>query len=120
MTDRVRKWKASGEVGLKRESYEVPKLQSCWHDDGFMPGPLGFRGGGGVAWSERSGVRGQEAEGLRGGGAQLQGRGLNLARAVMLINVARVNPTGKDQLLDRFLTGLNQQEFNEQQKSYLN
>ncbi len=46
-------------------------------------------------------------------GAQLQGLGLNLARAGRLINVARVNPTGKDQLLDSFLTGLNLHGFNE-------
>ncbi len=44
-------------------------------------------------------MRGHEAEGLGvGKGAQLEGLGLNLARAGRLIN-ARVSLTGKDQLL---------------------
>lgn len=68
-------------------------------------------GVGGVAGSERLGVRGHGAEGLRG--AQLQGLELNLARVGRLINVARVSPTGKDQLLDSFLTRLNQHGSNE-------
>lgn len=50
-----------------------------------------------------------------GQGAQLQDLGLSLARAGRLIRVACVNPTGKDQLWDSFLTGLNQHAFNEQQ-----
>lgn len=78
-------------------------------------------GVGGVAGSERLGVRGHWAEGIGGGGgAQLQGSGLNLARAGRLINVTRVSPTGKDQLLDSFLTRLNQRGFNEEQRSCLN
>lgn len=52
-----------------------------------MFGPPGFTG-----WGVLLDVRGQ-VSGVRGlgGGAQLQGSGLNLARAVRLINVARVS-----------------------------
>lgn len=52
-------------------------------------------GVGGVAGSKRSGVRGHRAEGWWGRRAQLQGSGLNLARAGRLINIERVSTDRK-------------------------
>lgn len=64
-------------------------------------------GVGGVAGSKRLGV-----SGLVEGWAQLQGLGLNLARASRLINITHVDPTERDRSLLSFLSGPNQHGFN--------